>query len=155
MPFGQFEKGPLWVPTCLGCCLDVWQFLLFSLWLEATFWSQSFNVRIAPSLCSSRWCESNKKYWFVCVCGVQVDLDAEVTTLTKRCCTIQEAQTINLRSLPGELYVLVHCIYFSSMEKGFTKLMAITHPVSDNIFVRGFACVCAISWDINSSIFLN
>ena len=46
------------------------------------------------------------------MCCVPVGLDAEVTILTNRHCTIKEGQTVILRiPPPGEIDVLVHCIY--------------------------------------------
>ena len=40
-PFGQFDKGPLQVATCLEHCLDLCQFLLFPPVPEGTFWTRS------------------------------------------------------------------------------------------------------------------
>ena len=50
------------------------------------------------------------------MCGLPVDLDAEVghCNLNKVHHTLQEGQTVISRILPGELDVLVHCVYVSS-----------------------------------------
>ena len=85
--------------------------------------------------------QSAKTYWSVC--GLPVDLDAEVSIINMRHHTIQQGQIIILRTLPGELDVLVDCIDVSSERLLFLSfdfdpcVIHISKPLAGNCSCEG------------------
>ena len=69
-----------------------------------------------------QWEVGVKQEVMVCVFRLHVDLNAEVTNLTKRPHIIQEGKTAIFHILPGEIDVLVHSIYLLRESPQFLSL---------------------------------
>ena len=115
---GGLGEGPVWVATgaVLRCPCS-----FFVPWdVVGTSLAQCCGVLMTPSLCSSGWCGSKRRYWSLW--RFSIDLDAEVSVLLKPDCTAQEVQAVFFYIFSGEFDIFIcivevgwECLQFSCL----------------------------------------